>query len=60
MYEYDFSESFSVSPKKVFEISKAEDVILDVNFSSSGNTLTLEIVELVNNELVRLSLEKSD
>lgn len=60
VYEYDFSESFSVSPKKVFEISKAEDVILDVNFSSSGNTLTLEIVELVNNELVRLSLEESD
>ncbi|MFP3353218.1 winged helix-turn-helix domain-containing protein [Pseudoalteromonas sp. SIMBA_153] len=60
VYEYDFSESFSVSPKKVFEISKAEDVILDVNFSSSGSTLTLEIVELVNNELVILSPEKSD
>ena len=60
VYEYDFSESFSVSPKKVFEISKAEDVILDVNFSSSGSTLTLEIVELVNNEPVILSPEKSD
>jgi hypothetical protein len=60
VYEYDFSESFSVSPKKVFEISKAEDVILDVNFSSSGSTLTLEIVELVNNGLEILSPEKSD
>ncbi len=60
VYEYDFSESFSVSPKKVFEIIKAEDVILDVNFSSSGSTLTLEIVELVNNEPVILSPEKSD
>jgi DNA-binding winged helix-turn-helix (wHTH) protein len=60
VYEYDFSESFSVSPKKVFEISRVEDVIRDVNFSSSGNILSLAMINLVNNELVRLSLEKSD
>ena len=60
VYEYDFSESFSVTPKKVFEISTAEDVIRDIEFSSSEKILSLEIVELVNNELVRLSLEKSD
>lgn len=56
VYEYDFSENFNVVPKKVYEVSKAEDLILNINFSSSGNTLLLEISELLNNELVRLSL----
>ncbi|MBH0022022.1 winged helix-turn-helix domain-containing protein [Pseudoalteromonas sp. SWXJ133] len=60
IYEYDFAESVDILPKKVFEVSNAEDVILNVNSSSSDSTLTLEIVELLNNELVRLSLEKSD
>lgn len=60
IYEYDLSESADISPKKVFEVSKAEDVIRNINSSSSGSVLSLEILELVNNELVRLSLEKSD
>ncbi|WP_188085489.1 winged helix-turn-helix domain-containing protein [Pseudoalteromonas fuliginea] len=60
VYEYDFSKGVNIAPNKVFEISKAEDVIREVNFSSSGNILSLEIVELVNNEVVRFSLEESD
>ena len=60
IYEYDFSKSADTLPNKVFEVSKAEDIIRDIEFSSSEKILSLEIVELVNNELVRLSLEKSD
>lgn len=60
IYEYDFSKSADTLPNKVFQVSKAEDIIRDIEFSSSENILSLEIVELVNNELVRLSLEKSD
>ena len=60
IYEYDFTKAVDILPKKVFEASKAEDAIINVNSSSSGSSLTLEIVELVNNELVRLSLEKND
>ena len=60
IYEYDFSESPDISHKKVFEVSKVEDVILNVNSSSTEGILSLEIVEFANNELVRLSQERSD
>ncbi|ATG79156.1 winged helix-turn-helix domain-containing protein [Pseudoalteromonas sp. 1_2015MBL_MicDiv] len=56
VYEYDFSEGIKVIPKKVYEVNKTEELILNVNSSSTVNTLSLEVSELVNNELVRLSL----
>ena len=60
VYEYDFSESTDTSPKEVFKVGKVKKYVRDIEFSSSENILSLEIVELGNNELVRLSLEKSD
>ena len=60
VYEYDFSESTDISPKEVFKVGKVEKIIRDIEFSSSENILSLEIVELGNNELVRLSLNKSE
>ncbi|ATG56737.1 MULTISPECIES: winged helix-turn-helix domain-containing protein [Pseudoalteromonas] len=60
VYEYDFSESTDTSPKEVFKVGKVKKFVRDIEFSSSDNILSLEIVELGNNELVRLSLEKSD
>lgn len=60
VYEYDFSEITDIPPKKVFKVRKVENIIRDIEFSSSENTLSLEIVELGNNELVRLSLNKSE
>ena len=60
VYEYDFSESTDTSPKEVFKVGKVKKFVRDIEFSSSENILSLEIVELGNNELVRLSLEKSD
>lgn len=60
VYEYDFSESTDISPKEVFKVGKVEKIIRDIEFSSSENILSLEIMELGNNELVRLSLNKSE
>jgi hypothetical protein len=60
VYEYDFSESTDTSPKEVFKVGKVKKYVRDIEFSSSENILSLEIVELGNNELVRLSLEKND
>jgi len=60
VYEYDFSESTDTSPKEVCKVGKVKKYVRDIEFSSSENILSLEIVELGNNELVRLSLEKND
>ena len=56
VYEYDFSESTDTSPKEVFKVGKVKKFVRDIEFSSSENILSLEIVELGNNELVRFGL----
>lgn len=59
IYEYDFSVGKDVEPRKVYEIDETKYFISDIIFSNFNNSLVMEVFELENNELVRLSLENS-
>ncbi|ASM51622.1 hypothetical protein PESP_a3875 [Pseudoalteromonas espejiana DSM 9414] len=58
IYEYDYSKGIEVKPLEVYSIDNKKYFISNIQASNSGKELLLEVLELENNELVRLTLDK--